>query len=95
MIHKKGWERERRGGQRVFSVLLLGRCVGDSLCVLLIFARYLFDASSLLNVKCEEVVGSIIVVTTLCACGAITLFINHLYKYSTTSLNIQMAPACI
>ncbi len=26
---------ERRGGQRVFSVLLLGRCVGDSLGVCL------------------------------------------------------------
>jgi hypothetical protein len=87
---------ERRGGGKEFlSVLLLGRCVGDSLGVLLIYARYLFDASSLLNVNCEEVVGSIIVVTTtLCACAPITLFINHLYNIQLLlSLNIQMAPA--
>jgi len=76
-------------------VLLLGRCVGDSLGVCLFMPGTFLMHHLLLNVKCEEVVGSIIVVTTLCACGAITLFINHLYKYSTTSLNIQMAPACI
>ncbi len=61
-------------------MLLLGRCVGDSLGVFAYLCQVPFDASSLLNVNCEEVVGSIIVVTTLCACAAITLFINHLYN---------------
>jgi hypothetical protein len=53
MIHKKGMgEREERGGgQRVFSVLLLGRCVGDSLGVCLFMPGTFFDASSF--AKCE------------------------------------------
>ncbi len=53
-----------------------------------------FDASSLLNVKCEEVVGSIIVVTTnfMCMCSNNSLY-KSLVQYSTTSLNIQMASA--